>query len=146
MSDLSIAKAAKLCGKSESTVRRWASLKMIPGRKNADGRWTFQEDELSSYMSAHGGDLIDSGKVMSNRGRPAKASSSDSQSARVIAALEDSLKRERSLSDDVREQLQAAQAEIVRLTQEIKALLSKDKTSSPARWVMTKVQEAFTRQ
>ena len=136
MSDITISKAAQLSGKSQATIRRWAAQKIIPARKTNDGHWTFNKDELIAYLSTHSEQLIEAGKI--------KQSSRAAQEQPVIKLLETSLERERRINDELRTQLSNATAEIFKLTQEIKAILSKDTSkTSPTRWIKTKVQEAL---
>ena len=142
MSELGIASAARLSGKSQATIRRWASQNIVPASKNSDGRWKFDKDYLLNHLKLHSQDLIDAGtiKIPSIKANEPLISALEDQ----IKHLEVALDRERWLNDELREQLRKTTVELFTLTQEIKAILSKESSPSPTRWLRSKVQEIFT--
>ena len=142
MSEISITKAAQVSGKSQATIRRWAAQKIIPARKAANGQWLFNREELINHLSAYGNELIEAGTIKKNI-KSAHDQPLIAAYEKQIKLLESVLERERKTNDDLRSQLKDSISENFKLTHEIKAILSKETTASPTRWIKTKVQEAF---
>ena len=59
----------------------------------------------------------------------------DTSTVELIRSLQNTLHRERQINDDLREQNRKLQADIVQLTHELKAELSKDDQGLLSRWL-----------
>jgi DNA-binding transcriptional MerR regulator len=136
MSTISIEMAAQISGKSQATIRRWAGNNIIPAKKTEDGRWIFDKEELINYLKAHGKEMIDA-KIIKQKPTNENNHSLISAYEQQIKILTTTLERERCINDELR-------SEMYKITEEIKTLLSKEpRTTSPSRWIKTKVQNAF---
>ena len=123
-SQLSLFEASKIAGCSVSAVRRWAQSGLVKGDKK-DGKWVIEEVSLKSHLAISGGPLESrqKAKVKLQQLRP-----SDSEDR--LRTLNEALKREQSLNDDLRR-------ENKQLQEEIKALLKGENKGLLSRWVRT---------
>jgi DNA-binding transcriptional MerR regulator len=148
MEEISIAQAARLSGKSQATIRRWAAQKLVPARKTDDGHWVFTRAELIAHLGAYGSELSESRAIKVTSAKPHKEALNrpliDAHVER-IKTLESLLEREQRLNDELREQLKGTTAEVFKLTAELRSFLSKETKSSPTQWIRTKVQGAFSK-
>ncbi len=126
--EVSLNIAAKMAGKTTTAVRRWASQGLIKAKKNKRGRWEINTKSLRAHLATnvpiHVGESSD------------KTSEPDLQSE-YIRSLQSSLERERKKVDDLAENNTRLQNEILKLTHEIKAILSKDSRGLLSRWIMS---------
>jgi len=124
--EVSLNVAAKMAGKTTTAVRRWASQGLIKARKNKRGRWEIETQSLREHLATSVS--IHVGETSGNRQEP------DLQSE-YIRSLQSSLDRERKKVDDLSENNKRLQNEILKLTHEIKAILSKDNRGLLSRWI-----------
>lgn len=144
MSEINIDQAAKLIGKSQATMRRWASQKIIPAAKSNDGSWIFNKDEILKHMSAQSQSMIDS-KIIKRSSITQHEHNIISIYKRQIDILEHTIERERQINDEMRDQLKQNQSEILKLSNEIKAILTNDNQSTLSRWIKTTAKDVFSK-
>ena len=121
---IGLVEASKIAGCSVSAVRRWAQLGLIEGDKS-DGKWEIKEVSLKAHLAA--------------AGTPLKSRQEGNQSSKVLRSsdseerlklLNEALKREQDLNDELRRENKALQ-------EEIKALLKSQNKGVISRWVRT---------
>ena len=118
--------AAKMAGKTTTAVRRWVTQGIIKAKKNGKGRWEVNTQSLREHLATNvpvnvGGSLD-------------KVSEPDLQSE-YICSLQSSLERERKKVDDLTDNNTKLQDEILKLTHEIRAVLSKENKGLLSRWI-----------
>lgn len=122
--------AAKMAGKSMTTLRRWALDGMITAEKTEDGQWAFNKDSLRLHLT----------KVTPNQKlSPQHLAHTDADELTVT--LKNTLKIERERNEFLERRLVEKDEEIKKLNAEIKAILTKDDSNLLSRWVKTKVKD-----
>lgn len=127
MSDrIPLSEAAKRMGKAQSTLRRLATDGRIRTTKDAMGRHLVSfEDVLAHYALK-----TDASMVRSERAESPLADALRAQ----CASLERSLERERAEKDRLASQLERLQSELLKLTAEMRAILTKETGNKPSNW------------
>lgn len=131
MNFISITHASKMSGKSVSTIRRWIKEKVVVAEKSDDGKWLLDEKKFHEY-------LITLSSPVSNGRESSIISRGDhvDHFGELSKALRESLHRERNINDELRKQIQEKDQEILKLTHEMKSMLSKSSlTGVLSRWV-----------
>lgn len=126
MSDqIPLSEAAKRIGKAQSTLRKLATDGRITTTKDATGRHLVSfEDVLSHYA-------LSAAPVARNEREVAPLA--DALRAHC-AWLERSLERERAEKDRMACQLERLQGELLKLTAEMRAILTKETGNKPSNW------------
>jgi DNA-binding transcriptional MerR regulator len=134
---LTMSAAAKLSGKSVSTIRRWIDDGFLPAKKTQEGWRVVAHHDLMATLSRVPQDA--SREVKGSR--PGATAGYPHESS-LIAVIEASLKREqealeheRRMSAELREQNKTLQSELLKLTREMQAMLSKDAGGALSRWL-----------
>ena len=121
---LNLSEASRLAGCSVSAVRRWAQTGLVKGSKS-DGKWVVEEESLRSHLVTSGGPLA------SRQSGKAKLQQLEPSSLEVrLSSLNEALKREQAINDELRRENKTLQ-------EEIKALLKRDNEGVLSRWVRT---------
>jgi excisionase family DNA binding protein len=141
---VSIAQAAQILGKSQATIRRWAAQKTIPALKSKDGTWSFNREELIAHMSANAQSMIES-KTIRRSPNQDREHQVITVYERQIDALERTIDRERKINDELREQVRQSQGEILKLTHEIRSILSNENKATLSRWIKSTAKEVFSK-
>jgi len=102
--------------------------------KDANGGWLIREEDLRAYMATtlaskkttHGAP-----KRQGVQGASATAGTMDP----TVMVLTEALRRERHINDELRGQNKEFQGEILKLTAEMRAILSKDGSGMLSRWL-----------
>lgn len=118
--------AAKMAGKTTTAIRRWVTQGTVKAKKNEKGRWEVNTQSLREHLAIN--------VPVNVGGSSGKTSEPDLQSE-YIRSLQSSLERERKKVDDLAENNTRLQNEILKLTHEIKAILSKDSRGLLSRWI-----------
>ncbi len=129
---VTIPQAATMLEKPEGTVRDWVKKGLVRARQDSRGRWLIERDSLIVHASAR------AHPAAASRAKQAVqnvATGSGEGTARYIRTLEDSLAREQRLNDELRAKNDALQSELLKLTAEMKALLSKEDKGLLSRWM-----------
>ena len=119
-STLSLSEAAVMGGYSLSAVRRWIKTGAIEGHKT-DGKWLVDEASLKMHLAKNG----KSSKA--RQGARIEPIVEETHTEKRITDLEEQLKRERFLCDELRGKVDDLETKNDKLQEEIKAILRKDK-------------------
>lgn len=131
---LSLPEAARRADASPTSLRRWISTGALKAAKDANGGWLIREDDLRTYMTT----TLASKKAGS--GAP-KRQGAEAMSTTVgttdptLVVLTEALRRERHINDELRGQNKELQGEILKLTAEMRAILSKEGSGMLSRWL-----------
>jgi hypothetical protein len=126
--DLSMAEAIRLTEKAESTIRAWIKSCSIEAYQDRQGWWRINRDSLL-HKAAEGAQK-----------RPPRApqlegtASIPPQPTPLEKALSEALERERRINDELRGQVRQLEGELLKLTSELKALLTKETSGKLSRW------------
>lgn len=119
--------AARMSGKSTTTLRRWAASGVIQAQKADDGQWIFDGNSLHFYLS----------KQTPNQRHVTKQSDTDELTLSMTGIVKMQSERIQSLERCLLEK----DEEIKKLNAEMRAILSKDNSNMLSRWVKTKVKD-----
>lgn len=128
---VSIPQAAAMLEKPEGTVRDWVKKGFVRARQDSRGRWLIERESLMAHASTR------APATAQPRGKPqaqTTATGSDENVSRYIRTLEDALAREQRLNDELRAKNDALQGELLRLTAEMQAMLSKEDKGILSLW------------
>lgn len=133
--ELSVKEAAKMAGVASSTVRRWIDTNKLPSNRNREGWRRVRKKDLMEYLASGVVRVARplSGATVSDHVRGARGSDEST----TVSLLKDALDRERGKVDKLEERNKQLQDEILKLTHEIKAILSKENQSLLSRWIRT---------
>lgn len=126
--DLTMAEAMRLTEKAESTIRAWIKSGAIEAYQDKQGWWRINRDALL-YKAAEGAQK-----------RPLRApqlntvSQSSPQPTPLEKALTEALERERRINDELRSQVKQLEGEFIKITAELRAILSKETSGKLSRW------------
>ena len=126
---IALSVAVKMSGKSPTTVRRWAKERLVQAEKDHRGSWRFDSQSLKTFLATGAAPPVRHGASTE------PSDTRDPSTVELIRSLQNTLHRERQINDDLREQNRKLQADIVQLTHELKAELSKDDKGLLSRWL-----------
>lgn len=140
-----VADAAKLVGKAQVTIRRLVETKALKSKRDENGRHLINRMELVAYYAAksanRAGNDVRAGATTNHANSDiliaselAKVQAENSGLASKIAMIEESLLRERRLNDELRAQNRDIQNEIVKISAEIRAILTNETQNKLFRW------------
>ena len=131
--ELSVKEAAKMAGVASSTIRRWIDTNKLPSNRNGEGWRRVRKRDLMAYLASGSVRVARplSGATVNDHG----GGSRESDESSTVALLKEALDRERDKVDKLEERNKQLQDEILKLTHEIKAILSKDNQSLLSRWI-----------
>ena len=143
--EILVADAAKLVGKAQVTIRRLVETKALKSKRDENGRHLINRMELVAYYAAksanRAGNDVRAGATSNHANSNiliaselAKVQAENSGLASKIAMLEESLLRERRLNDELRAQNRDIQSELVKVSAEIRAVLTKETQNKLSRW------------
>ena len=115
---ISLSVAAKMAGKSTTTIRRWISENLVDAEKELSG-WKVNTNALRSYLSSK-----HVGNVFTRNEDP----NVDSNKTELIRSLQVSLDRGRKINDELR-------SELLKITREMQAILKKESGNKLSRWI-----------
>lgn len=126
---IALSVAVKMSGKSPTTVRRWAKEKLVRAEKDHRGSWRFDPGSLKTFLATGAAPPVRHGASTE------PSETRDPSTMELIRSLHGALHRERQINDDMREQNRKLQADLVKLTHEIKAILAKENKGLLSRWI-----------
>lgn len=124
---ISLPTASKMASKSTTTLRRWAKIGVVRAEKNSNGQWSIDREHLMAHLAT----------TKPTKIKETAQSHHHDSSTELVRTLETALERERRLNDDLREQNKKYQGDLIKLTSEMRAILSKNNTSLVSRWLRT---------
>ena len=130
--ELSMSSAARVAGVSISTVRRWVDSGLIEHTTNHQGWRVVTKASLMAYLSQQSHD--DRRTVLGATVKASYKGVMNNPNDSLSIALE-ALQRERNINDELRNQIRSLESELVKLTLEIKALLTGKTGTGLMRWV-----------
>jgi DNA-binding transcriptional MerR regulator len=133
---ITISEASKISGKSPSTLRRWVDNKFINATKTEQGR-LIEKKSLLLKLSQE--TLVLPSQKESSTTNEVLQTLHDN-----IRDRDETIKYEREQNRELRAQLKQSHEEILKLTYEIKAILTKDEPRGISRWIKTNVKEALS--
>lgn len=125
-----LSKAAKMSGKSTTTLRRWATEGLIEAKKTDDGQWVFNTDSLRLHLT----------KLTPKHNKLAQHLQ-QADTNELTITLKSMLKTERERNELLEQRLIEKDEEIKKLNAEIRAILTKDNSNLLSRWIKTKVKD-----
>lgn len=124
---VSLKVASQLASCSTTTVRRWINQSLIKAKTNNRGNWFVEENSLRTHLATLD---IDSSRLRSvnvERNTAAGAlrwGTVDDVMTSYVKRLEDDIRREREISDELRSELKKSSEENRALLIEMKAFLA----------------------
>jgi excisionase family DNA binding protein len=120
---MSLNEAAKMANCGVSTIRRWATEKLINAEKDQSGIWRISKEAMHQFLvaggeSSHGRRAI---RGASSVAHPSPASTN----GEVLEVLREALRRERDVNDELRKQNEKIQAQLIQVMHEMQAILNK---------------------
>jgi DNA-binding transcriptional MerR regulator len=131
---LSLPEAARRADTSPTSLRRWISTGALKAAKDKNGGWLIREEDLRAYMVT----ILASKKSSSGAPKRKGAETSSTTASTMdptVAVLTEALQRERHINDELRGQNKELQGEILKLTAEMRAILSKEGAGMLSRWM-----------
>ncbi len=122
---LTMAEAIKLTAKAESTIRTWIRNEEVDAFQDVHGWWRINRDSL----------LYKASQSPPKRPQQPPQLESIPQSSPLEKALTEALERERRINDELRGQVRLLEGELLQITSELKALLSKETGGKLSRWL-----------
>jgi DNA-binding transcriptional MerR regulator len=120
---IDISQAARMSGKSKSTIKRWASQSLISSQKDESGHWFFDPESIKYYLaksSVHEPAMTD---PQLTHTKPHDHVLTIENHLRTV---HESLQRERQINDELRKKIEEKDSEILKLIHEMKSLLQRD--------------------
>ncbi len=140
---VSLAEATKLVAKAESTVRNWVKSKQVRAKQSTEGWWLIDRNSLLAHAALtpstkglRGGQS----KHLKNTPPfidPLNAPLNTPQPTPLENSLRESLERERRLNDQLQTKNEFLEKELLKITHELKSLLSGKTGNTLSRWVQT---------
>lgn len=132
---IEVSEAASMSGKSKSTIKRWASQSLIESIKNEKGRWLFNPQSIKDYLIKNANQ-----RPPTNRSQASRGLESETMSPIMghLQSLQEALERERQINDELRKKLDVKDGELLKMTYEIKAILSQESKGLLSRWIRSK--------
>jgi len=131
---LSLPEAARRADASPTSLRRWISTGSLKATKDANGGWLIQEDDLRVYMATTLASKKNSNGAPKRHGAEVSSTTVGTTDPTVVVIME-ALRRERHINDELRGQNKELQGEILKLTAEMRAILSKEGAGMLSRWL-----------
>ena len=128
---VTIPQGATMLEKPEGTVRDWVRKGLVRANQDTRGRWLIDRDSLIAHASTK---ATVTPSTRSKSQTQATATPSVEGDSRYIRTLEDSLAREQRLNDELRAKNDSLQGELLKLTAELKAILTKEDKGILSRW------------
>jgi DNA-binding transcriptional MerR regulator len=131
---LSLPEAARRADASPTSLRRWISTGALKATKDTSGGWLIRDDDLRTYMATTLASKKTSTGAQKRQGAEG-ASTTVGTTDPTVVVLTESLRRERHINDELRGQNKELQGEILKLTAEMRAILSKEGAGMLSRWL-----------
>lgn len=139
---ISLSEASRILGLGVTTLRTWCQQGHVKAQKNSNAQWIMSIDDAKQFLTNNRSGASASNRIsasnrsiQSNHGRP---KNSDEQKEVVseghLRDLRNSLEHERLLSAELRKQNRDLESQLIKLTAEIHALLSKETQGTLSRW------------
>jgi len=136
MESISLTAASKMAGKSSTTLRRWATEKLVKATKNKKGSWRFDPDSLRTYLATSEPPLPRQGgstEVYSS-GKAVQFATTE-----LIQSLRSGLEREQKINDDLRQDIKDLKVEnkhvnqeLVKIVHEVASILKNQHENKPS--------------
>lgn len=131
---LSLPEAARRADISPTSLRRWISTGALKAAKDTNGGWLIREDDLRAYMATTLASKKSSSGAPKRQGAETASATAGTTDPTVVV-LTEALQRERHINDELRGQNKELQREILKLTAEMRAILSKEGAGMLSRWM-----------
>jgi hypothetical protein len=139
---VSLSEASRILGLGVTTLRTWCQQGHVKAQKNSNAQWVMNIDDAKQFLENNRSGASASNRISAsnrtNLSSSGRSKHSDDQKENVseghLRDLRNSLEHERFVSAELRKQNRDLESQLIKLTAEMSALLSKETQGTLSRW------------